>query len=192
MSVTLQKLNEVDIDLTSRIRLKSTGHSGWRLAVILAHSGDSWLWATSVGLVWLLRFLWRSLPGVIELHRFSAVLLISIVFQALAVYLLKNLIRRQRPSGEWGKIYRQVDPHSFPSGHATRAAMLAVLAISLGPAWFGWLLAIWAPLVCIARVMTGVHYVSDILGGIVLGLLMGLLFATIHPIWMGLFPFLFI
>jgi membrane-associated phospholipid phosphatase len=195
MSETLQKLNQVDLDLTNRLRLESTRHALWKPAVLLAHSGDSWLWATGVGVVWLSRFFGgispNTLPGAFDLHRFSAILEISIVFQALAVFLLKNLIRRQRPSGEWGGIYRQVDPHSFPSGHATRAAMLAVLALSLGPAWLGWLLVVWAPLVCIARVMTGVHYVSDIFGGILLGVLTGLLFAAIYPLWMQWFPYLF-
>jgi undecaprenyl-diphosphatase len=194
MSTTLQKLNQFDLNLTGRLRLNSTGHSWWTLAVILAHSGDSWLWATGVGLVWLYRFVSPGLPGILGapvVHRFSAILEISIILQALTVYVLKTLIRRERPQGEWGGIYRLIDPHSFPSGHATRAVMLAVLALSLGPAWFGWLLAAWAPLVCIARVMTGVHYLSDILGGIALGLLMGVLLAGISPLWMTTFPFLF-
>ncbi len=186
MSETLQKLNQFDLDLTDRIRLKSTRHPGWVTAVILAHSGDSWLWATGVGLAWLASF------GRQPLHRFSAILEINIVLQALTVFALKQLIRRQRPQGDWGGVYRQIDPHSFPSGHATRAVMLSVLCLSLGPAWLGWLLAVWAALVCLARVMTGVHYVSDILGGLVLGLLMGLLLVTVSPLWIRLFPFLFL
>jgi undecaprenyl-diphosphatase len=191
MSATLQKLNQVDRSLTGRIQLNSSGHAWWRPAVLLAHSGDSWVWATGIGLIWLSRFFMSPSPGVFSLHSFSAILEISIVFQALTVFLLKALIRRRRPNGDWGGIYRQVDPHSFPSGHATRAVMLAVLALSLGPAWFGWLLAAWAPLVCLARVMTGVHYVSDILGGVILGLLLGFAFLALNPFWMQRFPFLF-
>ncbi len=185
MSETLQKLNQYDLDFTGRIRLKSTAHPLWKPAVLLAHSGDSWLWATGVSLAWLLSF------GKSSLHHFSAILELSIVFQALVVFVIKYIIRRERPSGEWGGIYRQVDPHSFPSGHATRAVMLAVLALSLGPAWFGLLLAVWAPLVCAARVMTGVHYVSDVVAGMLLGLLMGVLFVGISPWWIHWFPYLF-
>ncbi len=184
MKDTIQALNKLDIHLTSRIQLRSTEGAGWKLAVILAHSGDSWLWATGVGIIWLLSF------GHPFMHRLSAILEISIVIQALSIFALKRLIHRQRPDGEWGGIYRQIDPHSFPSGHATRAAMLSVLGLALAPAWFGWLLVIWTPLVCIARVMTGVHYLSDIFGGIALGLLMGLLFVAISPLWMQAFPFL--
>jgi len=183
MKSVLSKLNELDARLTHRIRLKAAGAGWWRLAVILAHSGDSWLWAIGMTLVWLFsRSFW---------HGYAAILVISIVIQALFVFALKWLIRRRRPDGDWGGIYRQFDPHSFPSGHATRAVLLAVLAVGLGPAWFGALIAAWAPLVCLSRVMTGVHYISDILGGMALGLVMGLLMIEISPFWPTILPFLF-
>lgn len=184
MNLAWESLLRLDAHLSDRFRLQPS-HGLWQAAAILAHSGDSWLWAIGVGLVWLLQI------GGPFWHRVSAILEISIVCQALFVFGLKALIRRQRPSGDWGSIYRQVDPHSFPSGHATRAAMLAVMALHLGPAWFAWLLIIWAPLVCISRVLTGVHYVSDILGGVLLGLLLGLLMLAISPIWVQIFPFLY-
>jgi undecaprenyl-diphosphatase len=52
--------------------------------------------------------------------------------------------------------------------------MLAVLAQFLGPNWLGVALLIWAPLVGLARMLLGVHYLSDILAGMALGLVMGL------------------
>jgi undecaprenyl-diphosphatase len=82
---------------------------------------------------------------------------------------IKFLVRRKRPEGEWGSIYRNTDPHSFPSGHAARAFLIAVVASALGPAWLSILLWIWAPLVALARVAMGVHYVSDVVAGAVLG-----------------------
>jgi undecaprenyl-diphosphatase len=181
----LQKLNKFDLDLTRRFRIEPSSQGWWLPAVILAHSGDSWLWATGIGLIWLLNI------GGPFWHRFSAILEISIVVQALFVFVLKQLIRRQRPSGEWGSIYRTYDPHSFPSGHATRAVLLAVLAAGIGPAWLGWGMAIWAPLVCVSRIITGLHYVSDVIGGLILGLLMGLLMIAVSPLWVKLLPFLF-
>jgi undecaprenyl-diphosphatase len=56
-------------------------------------------------------------------------------------------------------------------------AMLAVLGAVLGPPWFGWLLLVWAPLVALARVAMGVHYLSDVLGGVALGLSAGIILA---------------
>lgn len=183
MQKILQDLLIIDTRLTQRIQLPAESSPWWKPAAVLAHSGDSWLWATGIGLVWLF--------GNPFWHRYAAILEISIVFQALFVFALKFLFHRRRPEGQWGGIYRQFDPHSFPSGHATRAALLAVLAIGMGPPWFGLLVGLWAPLVCLSRVMTGVHYVSDILGGIALGIGMGFASIALSPLWMRLLPFLF-
>ncbi len=65
------------------------------------------------------------------------------------------------------------------------------MGVGIGPGWFGVALSIWAPLVCLSRVMTGVHYISDILGGAALGLLMGLLMLDLSPLWVQWLPFLF-
>jgi len=57
--------------------------------------------------------------------------------------------------------------------------MLAVLAAALGPAWLAWLLLVWAPLVALARVAMGVHYLSDVIVGALLGLVVGLALAWV-------------
>ena len=108
--------------------------------------------------------------------------LISIVALAVIVLAVKFSIRRRRPEGEWGHIYRSTDPHSFPSGHAARAVLIAVLAIGLGPGWLAILLCIWAPLVALARVAMGVHYASDILAGGILGVVVGVAALQIHAL----------
>jgi membrane-associated phospholipid phosphatase len=102
-----------------------------------------------------------------------------VITTAVLVLLVKFSVRRQRPAGEWGQIYRSSDPHSFPSGHAARAAMLAVLAAGLGPAWLAGLLLVWAPLVGLARVAMGVHYLSDVVAGMLA--LIGLIIQQLHP-----------
>ena len=90
--------------------------------------------------------------------------------------------------GEWGKIYRNTDPHSFPSGHAARAFLIATIAAGLGPAWLAVVLWIWAPLVALARVAMGVHYLSDIMAGAVFGGLVALIALPLYP---PLFDWLF-
>jgi undecaprenyl-diphosphatase len=161
----MQRLLEKDADLSARLRLAEKPGPLRSLAVFLAHSGDSWFWLVGLILVWLLGdSAWK--------HR-ALVLGVGILITAVVVMLIKFTIRRQRPAGEWGGIYRSTDPHSFPSGHAARAVMLAVVALGVGPAWFGVLLVFWAPLVCLARVVMGVHYLSDVLAGMLLGLVMG-------------------
>ena len=53
--------------------------------------------------------------------------------------------------------------------------MLGVVMLGIGPLWFGLLLLIWAPLVGLARVAMGVHYLSDVLAGMLLGVAIGVL-----------------
>lgn len=155
----------------------------WRLFSWLAHSGDSWFWVAGLGVIWLI-----SKNG---WHYRAAVLIVGIVFQAFFVLLIKFLIRRQRPPGEWGSIYRNTDPHSFPSGHATRAGLLTVMSFGLGPLWFAGLVSLWAPIMSLARVAMGVHYFLDIAAGYGLGLLFGLAMLKIIPILGAFFPFIF-
>lgn len=137
------------------------------LAVVLAHSGDSWFWLIGLGLLWWL--------GAEEWKQLALVMIIGIVITAVVVLVIKFTVRRRRPEGEWGQVYRSTDPHSFPSGHAARSTMLAVVAVGLGPSWLGLALLIWAPLVGLARIILGVHYPSDILAGMALGLILGVL-----------------
>jgi undecaprenyl-diphosphatase len=101
----------------------------------------------------------------------------AVLATAALVLAIKFTIRRRRPEGDWGAIYRNADPHSFPSGHAARAFILAVLTAGIGPAWLAAVLLIWAPLVALARVAMGLHYVSDVIAGAVLGIGLG---------WLGL------
>ena len=81
-----------------------------------------------------------------------------ILVTSVVVLSIKFTIRRRRPESNWGDIYRKTDPHSFPSGHAARTAMMAVVGLGIGPWWLGLALLVWAPLVAIARVTLGVHY----------------------------------
>jgi undecaprenyl-diphosphatase len=155
----------------------------WKLMAFLAHSGDSWFWMLGLFLIWLI--------GSPAWHRNVALLAAGVGGLALFVFALKFTIRRQRPPGDWGAIYRNTDPHSFPSGHAARAGLLAVMSLGLGPLWFGLTVLCWAPLVSMARVGTGVHYLSDIIAGILLGSAAGFVMLAISPWLIQTFPLIF-
>ena len=134
-------------------------------AAFFAHSGDSWFWIPALLFVgWLGESFWKER---------AIALGIGILIAIVVVMTLKFTIRRQRPEGTWGGMYRTTDPHSFPSGHAARAALLAAMAVGLGPFWFAAILVIWAPLVILARVAMGVHYLSDVLAGTLIGVIIG-------------------
>ncbi|MFW5714530.1 MAG: phosphatase PAP2 family protein [Brevefilum sp.] len=141
---------------------------------VFAHSGDSWFWMAGLFIVWIFSSgAWRER---------AVFLSVGLVIMAAAVILLKVTIRRPRPEGEWGSIYRITDPHSFPSGHAARSAALAVMGLAIGPGWFGLLLTIWAPWVGLSRVSLGVHYLSDVFAGWLVGVLMGLIALSLYPL----------
>ena len=176
-------LLQADQAWSSRLRLSPQGHPRFVVYAILAHSGDSWFWLAGLAVAWLF--------GGPSWRRYATPWILGILGLAALVLAIKFSIRRQRPVGEWGAIYRNSDPHSFPSGHAARAAMLALVGWGIGPAWLGFLLLIWAILVSLARVVVGVHYLSDIVAGFILGLVAAGVILFLNPYLAALFPFLY-
>lgn len=167
----LKRILEADARYTHRLGVAEKPGMLRTFAAIFAHSGDSWFWLLGLLIVWLIGDdAWKGRAIALSL---------GVIVTAVLVLIVKFTVRRKRPEGEWGAVYRSTDPHSFPSGHAARAVMLAVLAVGLGPIPFGILLAVWAPLVSLARVAMGVHYLSDVIAGAVFGLVMGLIILVI-------------
>jgi len=166
-------LLEFDARLSQKIRIAEKPGKLRLIAAFLAHSGDSWFWGTGLLLLWIV--------GSASWKKWAAVAFFGIAILAALVLGIKFTVKRKRPEGEWGLLYRSTDPHSFPSGHAARAFLLPVLTWGAGPLWLAILLAVWAPLVALARVAMGVHYVSDILAGALLGLFMGGLVLAVYP-----------
>jgi len=82
---------------------------------------------------------------------------------------IKMLIRRKRPAGTDGMIYRRTDPFSFPSGHAARAVLLSLLAARMGPAAAFIVIVAWSPVMVVSRIAIGIHYVLDVVAGALLG-----------------------
>ncbi|TFG48028.1 MAG: phosphatase PAP2 family protein [Anaerolineales bacterium] len=172
--MTLTNLLNKDAQYSNKIRIPEEKPWIKNTAAILAHSGDSWFWG--VGLVLLYFF------GPLAWRAQILLLFVGIFFTAVSVLVLKFLIKRPRPEGEWGQIYRNSDPHSFPSGHAARATMLTVIMLLTGFTWIGLIMVVWTGLVDISRVGLGVHYISDILVGTLIGILMGVLAVYVYSI----------
>ncbi len=125
----LRRIQDLDDRYTGSSQTEQQPRFIRALAVVLAHSGDSWFWLIGLGLLWWL--------GAEDWKQLALVMIIGIAVTAVIVLVIKFTVRRRRPQGEWGRIYRSTDPHSFPSGHAARSSMLAVIALGLGPLWLG-------------------------------------------------------
>ena len=91
----------------------------------------------------------------------------------LPIYrILKNTIRRIRPFNVHQEVKNMVyplDEFSFPSGHTSTAFLVAMIIAYFTP-FLAIPMFIFAFFVGIARIYLGVHYPSDILGGIIFGI----------------------
>jgi membrane-associated phospholipid phosphatase len=102
--------------------------------------------------------------------------IVLVFFSGILAYiadtLLKFLIHTKRPF----EIFPQVHPlfseswYSFPSGHATFFMAIAV-SIFFYHKKAGYVFMFFALLIGIARVIAGIHFPIDILGGFILGAL---------------------
>ncbi|MCA1905379.1 MAG: phosphatase PAP2 family protein [Desulfarculus sp.] len=93
------------------------------------------------------------------------------------VQIVKHLVGRPRPrmslpAWEFFGPSLSSDLHSFPSGHAATSFALAALLCAFHPRLV-WVIYPAAILICLGRVVGGSHYLSDTLGGALLGLLVG-------------------
>lgn len=171
--MSFRSLLELDARLSDQLRVAEKPGILRNIAAFLAHSGDSWFWFPALIILWFFsNSTWKQ---------WEVVEFFGILGLAGVVLAIKFLVRRERPQGEWGGIYRNTDPHSFPSGHAARSFLIAVIASVLAPLWLAVALWVWAPLVSLARVAMGVHYLSDVVAGAVLGMIVGLIGLQIYP-----------
>ena len=117
--MSLRSILEIDARLSNQMRVAEQPGLLRNVSVFFAHSGDSWFWGLALILLWVFTDdpFWK---------KWAVVLFGGISVLAVIVMSLKFSIRRRRPEGEWGGIYRNTDPHSFPSGHAARAFLIAV------------------------------------------------------------------
>ena len=120
-------------------------------------------------------------------RRVGAILLLTLAISTLTTTYVKQFVDRERPSYEFkpnlGFEYKAEQDvlsrssSSFPSGHATRGAAFALIASFLIrnrtvfgiPA--GTLMWIFPVVVAFSRVYIGAHYPTDVIAGIVFGII---------------------
>ncbi|MCC8051805.1 MAG: phosphatase PAP2 family protein [Clostridiales bacterium] len=92
--------------------------------------------------------------------------------------LLKNLFNRTRPYEVIEGLTCIIQPAadaSFPSGHTGASFASAVAIYRNIPRKYGILLLILASLIAFSRLYVGIHYPTDVLGGLATGIALGIL-----------------
>jgi presqualene diphosphate phosphatase len=135
----------------------------------LEHSGHGLFWLPAAFIL----FIWPGLNWKIRLCALN--LEAGFLLDLLVIGALKLCIKRLRPSyAEWQYHATVIaDQYSFPSGHASRCVFIAAMAYvfaSHKAALFVICAAIWAMATSTSRVLLGRHYISDVVVGGVLGL----------------------
>lgn len=168
-----ERLDLIEWQLCRRLTGFSV-HPPWLALQRLASKLGDWpLW---VGLI-LAQPLLHPAGGGQRMAQYSATALV-----AIGIYRrLKTRLCRERPFITFSGIIRCSEPardrYSFPSGHTMHAVLFCVLTAAHAP----WLLPGLVPialLIAVSRVGLGLHYLSDVAAGALLGL--GFALASLH------------
>ena len=136
------------------------------------------------GLIWLILAVVRGLRSdSSELHPTVRAMAAVGIESMLVNGPIKWVFRRQRPpSGAANRLpLRQPRTSSFPSGHATSAFCAATLLSdgdpALRPLYYGL-----AVIVAWSRIHVRVHYASDVIGGVIIGVALGQIIKRLVPL----------
>lgn len=104
----------------------------------------------------------------------------AFAFSALLVQIMKTLFGRVRPED----LLVAADFGSFPSGHTANAATVAIVLGILFPKWtISLATCAWALLMAFTRTLLAAHWLTDTLGGALLGIAAALLITVIMRAW---------
>lgn len=125
------------------------------------------------GLIWIVAALFLIFQNKNMLKREGFTIAVAlIIFSVLGLLILKPIIARPRPFIAQGVDILIKEPmgFSFPSGH-TGSSFAAAFVIYFYNKKIGLLALILATLIAFSRMYLFVHYPSDIVGGLILGII---------------------
>ncbi|UCA11015.1 phosphatase PAP2 family protein [Aeromonas enteropelogenes] len=152
----MNKLQQWDLQVCRVCLLHAYNRPQARVSRLISRTGDGPLYGVLGALLW-----WQG-----ERELVWQVLL-AFALELPLYLLLKNSLKRQRPVG-LPVFITPSDRYSLPSGHTAAAFLMATLLATAFPLWAPLLFG-WAALVGASRLLLGVHYLSDLVAGALLG-----------------------
>ncbi len=130
----------------------------------------------------LLFFIFKREGTKNKLMAFFSLVFTAIVSYSILTALIDFFFPRERPS-----VLLNITPliaasgTSFPSAHAAFFFAVSFVLLSINKKWGIWFLVL-STVMSIARIFVGIHYPSDIIGGVVVGLITFLIYKFLfHP-----------
>ena len=130
-----------------------------------------WISKTGDGPLYLVIGILLILFNATDALLFFKVALLAYAIDVSLYLILKNSIKRNRPTDKLSNYTALITPSdkfSFPSGHTAAAFLFALLISNFYPPYTTGVF-IWASLVGFSRVLLGVHFPGDIAAGALLG-----------------------
>lgn len=161
----------IDFDTTVRVQNFIAKLDIQRLEGLLEDIGVLASPLISVIVVGVLIFWTRSLPKAIFILFAFGLMILAEIYGKSAVhhpappfFLLKN------PTTIF-PTYHVWEQFSYPSGHAARAVFLSLIAFFLFKKrlWVGIAMGVYVGLIVLSRIYLGHHWLSDVVGGVLLG-----------------------
>ncbi|KAM6990071.1 polyisoprenoid diphosphate/phosphate phosphohydrolase PLPP6-like [Tautogolabrus adspersus] len=169
-TITLRFLLAIDLWLSKQLGVCACEEASWGgirpLVRLVEFSGHV--------IPWIIGTVYTLLRGEsVEEQEIMLNLALALLMDLLLVRVVKTVIRRRRPAQNRSEILSTffVERYSFPSGHATRAAMCArfLLAQLVDEASMRVLVVGWATLVSLSRLLLARQYVTDVGFGLAMG-----------------------
>ncbi len=174
-------LAQFDLPITKYVR-SVTIHLPWDQLIVpwMAFTSDTGDWIGQGWRLAILSILLLVCAWAFEKPTIKIVAIQSLIAHGIAALLangLKHLIGRPRPkfvhSGDWHMTLSWTSGlDSFPSGHSAASFAVATVLAKRFPL-FGPLCIAVAFFVALSRVLRGSHFLTDVLGGAVIGILSG-------------------
>ncbi|MEH0687462.1 phosphatase PAP2 family protein [Vibrio cholerae] len=136
-----------------------------RLSKAVSHTGDGHLYVLFGALAWG----WGGDTGA----WFLLAGLTAFLIELPIYWTLKNLFKRRRPQELSDLVPSFITPsdrYSLPSGHTAAAFLMATLVGHFYPG-LAVIALVWACFIALSRILLGVHFLTDVLLGAVLGMM---------------------